>query len=78
LFGAGAQGYYPLDILVKDQYNTSMSTKRFMIYIDPGLFERLKQAASKDKRSINNAIIYAIEKYVESREKGEQKHDEGV
>jgi predicted HicB family RNase H-like nuclease len=55
-----------------------MLTKRFMIYIDPDLFERLKKAASKDKRSINNAITYAIEKYVVSQEKGEQKHDEGV
>jgi predicted HicB family RNase H-like nuclease len=49
-----------------------------MIYIDPDLLERLKKAASKEKRSLNNAITYAIEKYVESREKGEQKHDESV
>ena len=61
------------DILVKCQYNTSMLTKRFMIYIDPDLLERLKKAAKKDKRSMNNAIAYAIEKYVESQEKGEQK-----
>jgi predicted transcriptional regulator len=55
-----------------------MTTKRFMIYIDPDLLERLKKVAKKDKRSTNNAIAYAIEKYIESQEKGEQKHDEGV
>ena len=72
------QKYRPLDILAKDQYTTSMTTKRFMIYIDPDLLERLKKAAKKDKRSMNNAIACAIEKYVESQEKGEQQHDEGV
>ncbi len=55
-----------------------MTTKRFMIYIDPNLLERLKKAAKKDKRSMNNAIACAIEKYVESQEKGEQSHDESV
>ena len=55
-----------------------MSTKRFMIYIDPDLLERLKKAAMKDKRSINNAIAYAIEKYVQSQEKREHKREEGI
>ena len=32
----------------------------------------------KNKRSANNEAVYAIEKYVESQEKGEHSHDEGV
>jgi len=67
-----------LDILVLSWYNTGMSTQRFMIYIDPDLLERLTKVAKRNKRSANNEIAYAIEKHVESQEKEEQKHAEGV
>ena len=55
-----------------------MTAKRFMIYLDPDLLERLKKVAKKNRRSANNEIGYAIEKHVESQEKGEPKHDESV
>jgi len=55
-----------------------MGTQRFTIYIDPDLLERLKKVAKRNKRSANNEIAYAIEKHVESQEKEEQKHAEGV
>lgn len=39
------------------------------IRIPEELWERLKEIAEKEKRSINSELVYIIEKYVEEHEK---------
>lgn len=44
--------------------------KPYSIRLEPELLEQLKQAASKDGRSVNNAIELAIRDYVRRINKG--------
>lgn len=46
-----------------------MTDKRFTLRIDENLFNKLKELAERDKRSIAKEIEHLLEKYIEQLEK---------